>query len=68
MECIMERLSSSDERIRQLQETVDQKSRSADDALTQFREQQKSNVELEQEVVALKSELMNSSIQVRKYL
>lgn len=67
MECIMERLSSSDERIRQLQETVDQKSRSADDALTQFREQQKSNVELEQEVVALKSELMNSSIQVRKY-
>jgi hypothetical protein len=64
----MERLSSSDERIRQLQETVDQKSRIADDALTQFQEQKKSNVELEQEVVALKSELMNSSIQVCKYL
>lgn len=57
-------LSSSDERIRQLQETVDQKSRSADDALIQFQEQQKSNTELEKELVALKSELMNSSIQL----
>ena len=64
MERISGQLSASNERIRQLQETVDEKSRSADDALTQFVEQQKSNAELEKELAALKSELMNSSIQL----
>ena len=64
MERISGQLSASNERIRQLQETVDEKSRSTDDALNQFVEQQKSNAELEKELVALKSELMNSSIQL----
>ena len=64
MERISQQLLSSDERIRQLQEEVDEKSRSVDLVHIQFQEQQKSAQELKSELDALKIESRNSSFQL----